>query len=167
MIYFAQTPTGSIKIGLSRRVTKRLSDLEQAWDTWLTPLATMPGDYRREQEIHRQFKHLRIGHTEQFRPGPDLMKFIGKHRVTHINPDTVGAFSPCSLNLHSVPIDYGVWRSAKWIAKSRGITLTEYVTGLLRPLVNRDSRCETREIIERAKRARDRPAPGRRTLRNR
>lgn len=167
MIYFARTPTGSIKIGYSREAAKRIVNLEYAWDTWLAPLATMPGDYRREQEIHKQFRHLRIGRTEQFRPGPDLMEFIGKPPVTHVDPDTIGAFSPSPIDLRNVPIDSGVWYSAKWVAKMRGITLTEYLAELLRPLAQRDSRDELRKTIDQHKKGLDRPAPGRRALRNR
>jgi hypothetical protein len=37
----------------------------------------MEGGPKEEQQIHERFSHLRFGRKEQFRPGPDLMEFIG------------------------------------------------------------------------------------------
>jgi hypothetical protein len=87
MIYFAQLPTGSIKIGCSSDVDGRLRGLESYYGAPLTLLATMEGEREREAEIHGRFAHHRIGRTEQFRPGADLMAFIGQPLLVDANPD--------------------------------------------------------------------------------
>jgi hypothetical protein len=90
LTYLARTPTGSIKIGYTGNTVKvRLDQLEYGYGFELSLLATMPGDPEREREIHDQFASLRLGRTEQFRPGPDLMAFIGQPPVTDIDPDAV------------------------------------------------------------------------------
>ncbi len=77
MIYFIQTSVDRIKIGTTENLTQRLGQLKNIGDR-LILLATIPGNRSREQEIHTQFAHLRIGHTELFRPADDLMDFIEK-----------------------------------------------------------------------------------------
>jgi len=94
VIYFAETPTGSIKIGCSDDVEARLQGLASYYGGPVSLLATMPGDREREREIHDRFASLRLGRTEQFRPGPDLMAFIGKPLLVDANPDAVEATSP-------------------------------------------------------------------------
>jgi Meiotically up-regulated gene 113 len=91
VIYFAQTPTGSIKIGTSDNVDSRLLSLEQHYGQAVALLATMPGDRQTEREIHERFSHLRLGRTEQFRPAAELMEFIGKPLLVGANPDAVEA----------------------------------------------------------------------------
>jgi hypothetical protein len=92
VIYFAQLPGGSIKIGTSENIELRLSGLADHYGAELALLATMPGDRSIEAEIHERFSHLRLGRTEQFRPAADLMAFIGKPLLVGINPDAVEAF---------------------------------------------------------------------------
>ncbi len=77
MIYFIQTSVDRIKIGTTENLARRLGQLKNLGDH-LILLATIPGDRSREQEIHAQFAHLRIGHTELFRFADDLMDFIEK-----------------------------------------------------------------------------------------
>jgi hypothetical protein len=89
MIYFAQLPTGAIKIGFTDGLEARLSGLANHYGTELALLATMPGDRSVEAEIHERFSHLRLGRTEQFRPAADLMAFIGKPLLVDPNPDAV------------------------------------------------------------------------------
>jgi hypothetical protein len=91
MIYFAQTPTGSIKIGTTDNLPGRMSQLAGHYGTELVLLTTMPGDKKKERSIHKQFSHLRLGRTEQFRPGSDLMEFIGKPLLVGANPEAVEA----------------------------------------------------------------------------
>jgi hypothetical protein len=50
----------------------------------------MEGDRSAEQEIHARFAHLRLGRTEQFRPGNDLMRFIGMPMLVNSSPEAVG-----------------------------------------------------------------------------
>ena len=89
MIYFAQLPGGSIKIGTTVDVEARLQSLESHYGTELALLATMPGDRSVEAEIHERFSHLRLGRTEQFQPAADLMAFIGRPLLVDPNPDAV------------------------------------------------------------------------------
>lgn len=91
MIYFAQTESGSIKIGTTTDLPGRLAGLESDYKGRLCLLATMPGGRAEERAIHARFAHLRLGRTEQFRPGPDLMAFIGKPLLASPDPDLIGA----------------------------------------------------------------------------
>lgn len=100
MIYFAQLLTGSIKIGCSTDVDRRLGQLEQHYRQPVALLSTMEGDRDTEREIHERFAHLRFGtrrgsgrKPEQFRPGPDLMEYIGLPVLVSSNPETVEAIS--------------------------------------------------------------------------
>lgn len=78
-VYFVQAADGGpIKIGTSVDVRARLKQLELAYKRPLAMLAEMPGGREEEGAIHERFSHLRIGRTEQFRPGPDLLEFIGR-----------------------------------------------------------------------------------------
>lgn len=87
MIYFAQASDGGpVKIGFSSNVNSRIRQLEFIYRRPLSLLATMPGDRVREREIHDRFTHLRMGRTEQFHPGPDLMEFIGRPLFVNASP---------------------------------------------------------------------------------
>ncbi|MFI5458973.1 MAG: GIY-YIG nuclease family protein [Isosphaerales bacterium] len=98
MIYFAQLTSGAIKIGTTKDVEARLSGLANHYGMELALLATMPGDRSVEAEIHERFTHLRIhARKEQFRPGPDLMAFIGRPLLVDPNPDVVEAVEPARL----------------------------------------------------------------------
>lgn len=78
MIYFVQPVDGGpVKIGTATDVARRLSQLEAHYGAPLALLGTMEGGRAEEREIHARFSHLRFGRTEQFRPAPDLMEFIG------------------------------------------------------------------------------------------
>jgi hypothetical protein len=96
VIYFAMPPTGSIKIGCSADVPGRLEGLEHHYGVELALLATMEGDRSTEAEIHRRFHHHRLGRTEQFRSGADLMDFIGRPLFVNPDPDAIEAIPPRS-----------------------------------------------------------------------
>jgi hypothetical protein len=127
VIYFAQLPTGSIKIGCANDVEGRLSGLAYHYGTELALLATMPGDRSVEVEIHERFSHLRLGRTEQFRPGADLMQFIGKPLVVGINPDAIEAHASVRTE-HVVRLDLTATDHARLDrqAKKRGLTKASY-----------------------------------------
>lgn len=91
MIYFAQTPTGSIKIGFSSRADVRIRSLENHYGECLCLLRIMPGGRGTERKIHDRFSHLRFGRTEQFRPGPDLIEFIIRPILLRTDPAKVDA----------------------------------------------------------------------------
>lgn len=79
MIYFLRLPTGSIKIGYTGDLDSRMKQLRRHYGCDFKIVATMPGGINEEQALHQQFAHLRFGREEQFRPGPDLCEFIGRH----------------------------------------------------------------------------------------
>jgi hypothetical protein len=92
VIYFLQPVGGGpVKIGCSANVNSRHKQLETHYGCELVLLATMRGGRATEKMIHAEFGHLRIGRTEQFRPAPELIAFIGKPLLVGINPDTVEA----------------------------------------------------------------------------
>jgi hypothetical protein len=102
VIYFAQTPTGSIKIGCIEDIDTRMDQLESYYGAPLALLATMEGGRSIEAEIHGRFAHLRIGRTEQFRPDSDLMAFIGMPLLVGANPDASEAIGPVMLSIRLV-----------------------------------------------------------------
>lgn len=89
MIYFAQLPTGSIKIGCSNDVEMRMKQLTSHYGEEPALLHVMDGDRSTEREIHGRFAAHRLGRTEQFRPAPELMAFIGRTLLVGANPDAV------------------------------------------------------------------------------
>jgi hypothetical protein len=90
MIYFVQPLDGGpVKIGYSDDVAGRVKSLEHHYGQPLSLLATMDGGREQEKQIHARFAHLRFGRTEQFRPAPDLMAFIGRPLLVSANPDSV------------------------------------------------------------------------------
>jgi hypothetical protein len=102
MIYFAQLPTGTIKIGSSTNVGKRIADLERHYQQSVSLVRTMEGGLETEREIQKRFAHLRFdtrerrsgSKLEQFRPAADLMEFIGLPVLVSANPDAVEAVEP-------------------------------------------------------------------------
>jgi len=75
-VYFIQaTGTGLIKIGYSRDVTARLSDLQNMSPEPLELLLTINGDYELEGRLHAQFVEARR-HGEWFEPTDDLLRLI-------------------------------------------------------------------------------------------
>lgn len=92
MIYFAQPVAGGpIKIGTTTRLTARIKELEATYGQPLAVLGTCEGDKKTESEIHRRFRHLRFGVTEQFRPAPDLLDFIGRPLFAGGDSESVAA----------------------------------------------------------------------------
>lgn len=86
-VYFAQPPTGGpVKIGCTTNVNRRLYQLERHYKQPLILLAVMNGGTKEERAIHERFAHLRFGRTEQFRPEPDLLAFIGRPLFASATP---------------------------------------------------------------------------------
>jgi Meiotically up-regulated gene 113 len=88
MIYFAQLPTGAIKIGKTGDVNARLAQLEREFQGQIALLRAMPGNFKEETEMHCLFQHLRI-RGEEFRPAPDLLEFIGRPLLVGANPNAI------------------------------------------------------------------------------
>lgn len=66
---------GGIKIGTAKDPWVRLNDLQIGSDVRLDLIATEPGSYKRERELHAQFQDLHI-RGEWFRPGEALRNYI-------------------------------------------------------------------------------------------
>ena len=101
MIYFAQLPTGAIKIGKTDDIDRRMRGLKSQFKGPVLLLKTIPGGFKREWATHYRFRHLRVPGTEQFKPEPELMKFISK--VKRVKPS-----SPRYLAIRSTD-DYAAW----------------------------------------------------------
>lgn len=85
-VYFViRHSDGAIKIGTTRDLSSRLAEL--ALESDCDFLASEPGSYRREADLHRQFRHDRMyvdNHlTEWFRPSEELMLYISSIELTH------------------------------------------------------------------------------------
>lgn len=81
MIYFIRSGD-FVKVGLSEKPWKRLSDLQTAHHDHLEMLAVMPGDRTTEQDLHRRFSEYRHN-REWFRSSKLLMEFIEQARSNH------------------------------------------------------------------------------------
>src|SRR5947209_14970845 len=78
MIYFVRLNTGYIRIGTTEDVDRRINALQSRYGKPVKLLATRPGGPDEERAIRERFAHLRLGRTEQFRPGAELMEdFLG------------------------------------------------------------------------------------------
>ena len=125
MIYCAQLPTGTIKIGYSDDVTTRIEQLEQHYGVPLVLLYTEPGGKAEERAWHARFKHLRCGQTEQFRPGPDLMEAIGRPLLVSSNSETVEAIRTVKHVRMELPEEFH--SRIKHQAVRFGLTVTAYI----------------------------------------
>lgn len=130
MIYFVQPIDGGpIKIGCSENVPFRIKQLETHYDRRLALLATIEGDRKVEAEVHARFAHLRLGRTEQFRPGPELVAFIGRPLLVGINPEAVEAIKPSGKGQKPLVIglrgsaEYKAWLVA--LAEHEGMTVSQ------------------------------------------
>ncbi len=75
VVYFARASDGRIKIGTSRTPSKRRNSLASDSGMDVRILATTPGSYARERELHAQFAAHRL-RGEWFAPAPELLAFI-------------------------------------------------------------------------------------------
>ena len=78
MVYFIlDRERQAVKIGVSDDPKKRLAGLQTSHVGELELLATTPGEFERERELHEQFAPLRI-RGEWFRATESLMGFVAK-----------------------------------------------------------------------------------------
>jgi len=76
VVYYLQSTSGHVKIGFSAHLTARLRKLRDEHGELLV-LATEPGGWHREQELHRIFDAHRVRpDREWFWPGDDLLQHI-------------------------------------------------------------------------------------------
>ena len=95
---------GPVKIGHSEDVDRRREQLESHYGRPLALLKVMPGGRDEERALHERFAEHRIGRTEQFRPAPDLMEFIGRPLLVGANPDAIEAMESAPAR-HAVRMD--------------------------------------------------------------
>jgi len=77
-IYFIQSVSGGpIKIGVSNSPKNRLKDIQLMCPYKLNLLATIKGDRKKEQLLHRKFKKYRL-HGEWFEDNNEIKKYINK-----------------------------------------------------------------------------------------
>lgn len=79
-VYFVEGPDGSIKIGHSRNVSRRVKTI-QALNPTATLLLDLPGGIVAERDLHQRFAKHRLD-GEWFRPAPELLALIASHRST-------------------------------------------------------------------------------------
>lgn len=156
MIYFAQLPSGAVKIGKADDVDARLVQLEQQYRQPLSLLHVMEGSFEVERQIHRRFRHLRIEGgrgREQFRPAPDLMEFIGRPLLVSPNPDAVEAVEAVGLRenghgLMTVRLEAPLVKKAQAIAREQGMPVSQYLSSLLQSPIRREWNCFLRRLVE-------------------
>tara|TARA_Y100000034_G_scaffold113299_1_gene148167 strand:- start:333 stop:647 length:315 start_codon:yes stop_codon:yes gene_type:complete len=73
--FFKEEAIGSVKIGLSYDVPKRLEQIQMYSPQRLKFSGHLPGNLAKEKEIHKRFSHLRI-HGEWFHLDEELSAFI-------------------------------------------------------------------------------------------
>jgi hypothetical protein len=79
VIYFVKFPgSETIKIGYTGWLPDRLQQLTYQYDLEgdVEVLGVLDGNRRKEKEMHERFADLRIGRSEFFRPGQELLDFI-------------------------------------------------------------------------------------------
>jgi hypothetical protein len=81
VIYFVQSVTGEIKIGISGDPAARFIVLQAGSPVLLSMLGVMLGDREKEREIHTRFEESRL-RGEWFRPDPELLAYIEEHTMS-------------------------------------------------------------------------------------
>lgn len=116
MVYAMQPVDGGpVKIGTSTNVERRRVSLERAYGSRLVVLATFDGGRTEEEELHRRFAHLRLGRTEQFKPAPELMSFLGRPLLAPANADAVEALG--SLAARPIAVMTGSAEFKAWVCR--------------------------------------------------
>jgi len=87
MIYFAQV-NDYIKIGYTTNVKARMEAIQAMTPYRLKLLKIVPGEVKKERELHRQFEEYKI-HGEWFKLTGRLKDFIGKSAVQYTNEEDV------------------------------------------------------------------------------
>lgn len=79
MIYFVKSPDGLVKIGTTGCLPSRLKQLAYKHGVEIEVLGVMDGSYPEERALHKRFADLLAKGKEWFRPGDELLAFIGEH----------------------------------------------------------------------------------------
>ena len=106
MIYFVRLGEGGpIKIGCTHDIPWRMERLRNGHKLRVQFLKTVPGEREQEREAHERFAHYRIGRSEQFRPGPDLMDYLGLARIRDWESVQRAKETPRVSKVVSIPMD--------------------------------------------------------------
>ncbi len=136
MIYFARIgEDGPIKIGKADDVKERLFGLKFEFKQPVFLLGVINGGLEAERDMHQRFCNLRLeseDSSELFSPGPDLMRFIDQCATVYTH------------TLRKVRLNRAVAMQARCVAKIRGVSLAEYLSELVRPMVAKDFQHITR-----------------------
>jgi T5orf172 domain len=81
MVYFARMPSGLIKIGFTRNIARRLSELVGEYGTPIDIVGVLEGGRDEEQVIHERFSHVRTTGCEMFRECPEMFQFIREETI--------------------------------------------------------------------------------------
>lgn len=144
MIYFLKAEqtsesvkAGWIKIGTSTCLSERLKQIAVQIGHTPTVLAVLDGSYADERALHKQFGYAREW-REWFSPRESLLRLI----ETEGRPwDGDG---PTSL----VRIETELATRARYVAAKKGIPLIEFLSEIIRPVVNREFLKAGKDISE-------------------
>lgn len=88
VVYFLENvDTGAIKIGYTTLLNQRIADIQSVYGIRLRLLATIPGGYDEEVQLHEQFHNHRLKRrrggqfSEWFAPAPELLDYIATVHV--------------------------------------------------------------------------------------
>jgi hypothetical protein len=133
MVYFIQGITGGlIKIGTTVRLTERLRTLCKEYGEELRVLAVIDGSYQKEKSLHRRFSHINI-ENEWFSPSDDLLGFI-----VETGREWDGTDEAQPRNDEAIRIRSDVAAKARIAASYLGLSITDYVSNVLEPIVSKD-----------------------------
>lgn len=147
MIYFIEDPaTNRVKIGTTIRLSVRLAQLRAKHGPGLQVLGVTGGSYADERVLHDRFQLLRED-GEWFKAHEILTDFIERETQPWDGTDEAPA-------LPSIKLDAEVVRKARIVVDFRDSTLGDYLSNLLRPIVEADYR---KHIEESHKEIQDKP----------
>jgi T5orf172 domain len=133
LIYFIEDPVKHlIKIGTTIRLSVRLAQLRSKHGPGLQVLGVTAGSYADERVLHDRFRLLRED-GEWFKVHEILTDFIEREAQPWDGMDEVP--SPKDVNM-----EYELVVTAKRVATLKGVSLTEYLNNLLKPIVEADYR---------------------------
>lgn len=113
MLYFIQQDK-YIKIGYTKNIKTRLSDLQVSSPVKLNVLGLMDGTFEDEAEMHKKFRHLSVN-GEWFRYTDELVEFIDSldkdlmwfHGFVNYPSSPIGLLKKCRLERNLAMADLG------------------------------------------------------------
>lgn len=95
VVYFLRTPAGTVKIGCSIELRRRLRDLHREFGGPVRLLASQPGGRALEAEMHQRFADSRVMDLlgEQFEPSDELLDYIDRTGIHTSSWDDIVAYA--------------------------------------------------------------------------